>query len=256
MTRIAQSLTLILLSIVILVGCEKEFDPNDAGKSYNIAKEYYDDENYPIAVNKLGEFKSRFPYSKYAVEAELLVANCFFEMGDYDEASIAYEAFVKLHPTHEKVDFAMFRIGMSYWKEAPEETNREQEFTIEAIDQWKKLVESNPDSKYVEEAKKLMATGKRRLAESYEVVGNFYCKQEIYHACVSKFMDLLEKYSEYNDISYNALVKAAGALTKLAEEKKKDPSLDTNLFFKTMTYEQMLEKAEGFLSSAKKLKNG
>src|SRR4051812_28292124 len=84
---------------LFLTGCaEKEFDPNNPEKSYGIAKEPYDDENYEIALQKLGEFKSRFPYSKFAAEAELLIANSQFELGHYTEAALAYEQFVKLHP--------------------------------------------------------------------------------------------------------------------------------------------------------------
>ncbi len=68
-------------------------------------------------------------------------------------------------------------------------------------------------------------------------------------------MDLLESYPQFEDLSYNALVKSAKAMTKLAEAKKKNPSLDDNLFYKTLTYEQMLEKADKFLASAKKIGN-
>ncbi len=248
-------LMLFLLLLVVSVGCEKEFDPNDPAKSFAIAKEYYDDGNCQIGINKLGEFRSRFPYSKYAVEAELYIADCYYDLGDFDESSIAYETFVKLHPSHPKLDYAKYRVGLSYWADAPEEPNREQEFTKQAIAEWDKLIKEMPNSKYVPKAKKFRAEGTRRLAESYEFVGNFYCKQKIYHACVSKFMDLLESYPQFEDLSFNALVKSAKAMTKLAEAKKKNPSLDDNLFYKTLTYEQMLEKADKFLASAKKIGN-
>ncbi len=137
--RIAGLLVFIGIFNVLLTACtEKEFDPNDPAKSYGIAKEPYDDENYEIALTKLGEFKSRFPYSKYATEAELLIANSHYELSQYTEAALAYAQFVKLHPRHPQVDYAMFRIGESYWQDSPEEVDREQEYTLKAIEEWQR----------------------------------------------------------------------------------------------------------------------
>src|SRR6185312_11564391 len=154
-------LLFLLLLAGFLTSCaEKEFDPNNPEKSYSIAKEPYDDGNYEIALTKLGEFKSRFPYSKYATEAELLIANSQFELGHYTEAALAYEQFVKLHPRHPKADFAEFRVGESYWQDAPEEIDREQDYTLKAIKEWGKLLEKMPDSPYAKKAKELIAKGK------------------------------------------------------------------------------------------------
>ena len=59
-----------IVYILFLTACsEKEFDPNHPQKSFGIAKEPYDDENYEIALQRLGELKSRFPYSKFAAES-------------------------------------------------------------------------------------------------------------------------------------------------------------------------------------------
>src|SRR4051812_6804251 len=87
--RVRWSRILILLGIIGLLGAcaEKEFDPNDPEKSFGIAKEPYDSENWDQAVTRLGEFKSRFPYSKFAQEAELLIANAQFELEHYTEAA-------------------------------------------------------------------------------------------------------------------------------------------------------------------------
>lgn len=230
---------------LLFVGCaEKEFDPNNPEKSYGIAKEPYDDETYEIALTRLGEFKARFPYSKFAVEAELLIANSHYELGHYTEAALAYEQFVKLHPKHPKVDFAYFRVGESYWQDAPEEIDREQEYTLKAVREWEKLIARLPDSTYAKQAKELVAQGKRRVAENIAFIYKFYCKQDLYPACAYRALQLADEYGEFSDLRVDALNAAIGALYEVAEMKKKDPESDKNLYFKTMTVEEIRKRAD------------
>ena len=235
------------LCLVFLSACsEKEFDPNNPEKSFGIAKEPYDDENYDIAITRLGEFKARFPYSKYASEAELLIANAKYELGHYTESALAYEQFVKLHPKHPKADFAQYRIGQSYWQDAPEAIDREQDYTIKAIKEWDKLILKYPDSTYIKEVKGLIAVGKRRVAESILFVVRFYWKQEIYHACAYRSIQLADEYAEFSDIRLEAMEFAIKSLDHVAVNKALDPTSDKNLYFKTMTAEQIRERADNF----------
>ncbi len=240
------------LAIAFTSCSEKELDPNDAKKSFSIAKEPYDDERYEDAIRRLGEFKSRFPYSQLTPEAELLIADSQFRMDRFQESAATYETFVKLHPRHAKVDFALFRIGESYWSDAPEAVSREQEYTEKAIIQWKDLVEKHPKSEYVAQARELIEKGTRRLAESVHFISRFYCKMEVWHACAFRSISLLEKYPQYKDLSSEALRNAAAALDVLAELKEKDPASDKNLFHRSMTAAQLREKAANF----RKILNG
>lgn len=242
--QVFDKLYIFLTLIVLTVGCaEKQFDPNDAQKSFGIAKEPYDDESFEIALQKLGEFKARFPYSKYAIEAELLIANAHFELGQFTEAALSYEQFVKLHPKHPKVDFALFRVGESYWEDAPEEIDREQDYTERAVSEWRKLVNQRPDSTYTPKAKELIKTGERRIAESIEFIIDFYYKLEIYHACAYRALQLAEDYGQFRDLRIKATQMAVLSLKEIAKAKAEDPKTDKNLYFKTMTADEILQKA-------------
>lgn len=222
-----------LFLIALGYGCaEKEFDPNDPKKSFGIAKEPYDSGRHDLAITKLGEFKSRFPYSQFAVEAELLIANSHFELEHYAEAATAYQQFAKLHPKHAKVDFALFRVGESYWEEAPEEIDREQEYTEKAVVEWEKLVAKLPESVYAKKAVDLIATGKRRLAEAAEFSSKFYCKMELWHACAYRYILLARDFPQFTDLKKNALSEAARALDEVAKLKAADPESDKNIYFK------------------------
>lgn len=236
------SFYLILLNILFCCS-EKDYDKSDPAESFAYARESYDDENYEIAITRLGEFKSRFPYSKYAALAELYIANSHFELASYEEAVISYKHFVKLHPKHPQVVFAMYRIGESYWIDSPEDVDREQEFTHNAIEEWNRLIAKFPDSSYAKKANKYIALGQRRIAESHEFIADFYCKLDIYHACAFRFLLIMEKYPMYQDLYSKAKIKAAESLEELAKIKKEDPESDKNLFFKNYTVSQLYQKA-------------
>ncbi len=238
-----------------LVACtEKELDPNDPKASFALAKEPYNDESFEIAISKLGEFKSRFPYSQYATEAELLIANAQFQLGRYPEAVVSYEQFAKLHPKHPQGDFAMYRVGESYWKDAPEEVNREQEFTAKAIEEWHKLLASYPDSKYTVEARQLILSGRKRLAEHAVFISDFYCRKKIYHSCAYRYLQVDKDFPEFPEVRRKALLTAADALEKVATEKTSDPDLDTNIFVRDKTPAQIREEASKARSSAATVK--
>jgi outer membrane protein assembly factor BamD len=233
---------------------EKELDPNDTKASFAHAKEPYDDESFEIAISRLGEFKSRFPYSQYATEAELLIANAQFQLGRYTEAVVSYEQFVKLHPKHPQNDFAMFRVGEAYWKDAPEEVNREQEFTAKAIDEWHKLLAAHPESKSAKDARDLILVGRKRLAEHAVFISNFYCRKKIYHSCAFRFLQVDKDFPEFPAIRRSALLAAADALDKVAKEKEIDPDQENNLFSRDKTPAQIREEASKARANASALK--
>lgn len=231
---------------------EKALDPNDPKGSFVTAKEPYDDKNYEIALTKLGEFKARFPYSQYSIEAELLIADSHFELKQYVEAAAAYEQFVKLHPKHAKVDFALFRAGESYWYDSPEEPDREQEFTEKAIASWRDMVNKRPKGEYTEKAKAYITKGELRIAASAEFVAKYYCKKDIWHACAHRNQQIAERFAAYPDIRRRALTAASHALEELAKGKEKDPTDTSNLYFKAMNAEQLRAKARELGELAKK----
>lgn len=223
---------------------EKDIDPTDPAAAFVRAREPYDDEMYDIAIQKLNEFKSRFPYSKHAPEAELMVADSQFQMSRFAEAASSYEQFVKLHPRHEKADFAQFRVGESYWSDAPDDIDREQEYTLKAIAEWEKLQSSFPDSEQSKKAQEFLNKGRRRVAEHSDFIAKFYCKQEIYHACAYRYLQLAEQYPQFNDLIKKGYSRAARAFDALAEGKSKDQESDSNLYFKSLSSAELKQKAE------------
>ena len=245
----------ILISLLI-VGCvEKEFDSNRPEYSYQIAKEPFDNGNYEIALNKLKEFKARFPYSRFSQQAELLIADSNFELSRYPEAAATYEQFVTMHPKHPKVEYAIFRIGESYWADAPTAEDRDQELTSEAIKAWRRLIDEFPNSEYTVKAKALVEEGSLRIAEGDAFVAGFYCKMSIWHACAYRSANLAKESTQYPKIRKQALNDAITAFNRLAELKKEAAPDDTShIYFRDYTVQQLRQKASDLQQQLKVLK--
>src|SRR5262245_36455868 len=91
----------------------------DPDALFQEAEEALKDEKYIIAIEKFSDLKNRFPYSARAVDAELRIADTYFDQESYLEAESAYEIFRELHPTHPRGDYVQFRIALSYYKLIP-----------------------------------------------------------------------------------------------------------------------------------------
>ena len=231
--------------LIITDGCsEKEYTGSDPGEAFAFARIPYDEKSYENSIKRLGEFKSRFPYSKHTALADLYIANSHFELEQYEEAAASYMNFLKLHPKNEQIPYAMYRVGESYWSDSPTSIDRDQEYTQKAIDEWQKLIEKFPQDSYSDKARKQVQEGKEKIAKSHEFIADFYCKLEIYHACAYRFMLLSKEYPEFKEIHAKALKRAAMALEFLAKAKEADPESDKNIYFKTMTPDQMKQKAK------------
>lgn len=236
----------VISPVVMVSGCDEvKENSTDPAVAFLAAREAYDDEYYELALPKLQEFRARFPYSKYAKQAMLLIADSHFQMDDFPDAAAVYEQFVKLHPSDSQADFARFRVGLCYWKEAPEELDREQENTENAIKVWSDLERDFPKSKYLSEAKGYMKIGQRRIAEADHFVAKFYCKLEKWSACAYRSMEFVEKHSTQKDLLKDAARLGEKAFMNLASELEAgEMKGDANLFAKSMTPEQMKAKSK------------
>ena len=131
-----------------------------AQKNYDKGLKELERKDWVAASKYFGFIKSRFPYSKYAVLAELRLADAEFGAEQYLEAIDSYRLFIKFHPTHEMVanGYAAFRIGEAYYKQLPGDFwlfppsyEKDQSSTEDAANELKSFLDKYPDSPYRDE---------------------------------------------------------------------------------------------------------
>ena len=126
--------------------------------------------------------KQKYPFSKYAVLAELAIADTQFARGNYNEAIDAYKAFARLHPTHEKVEdgYAAYKIGECYcrtcpsdWVLVPPAYEKDQSAVSDAQRELTDFIESTP-TRSTSRVKKLHREVMGRLVDHEVYVARFY----------------------------------------------------------------------------------
>jgi outer membrane protein assembly factor BamD len=143
------------------------------------------DENFPEAQKYFQFVKQKYPFSKYAVLAELGIADTQFARGNYTEAIDSYKSFTRLHPTHEKVEdgYVAFRIVESYFKDMPEDVwilppsyEKDQSAIIDAQREVEDFRKKFPTSPYLGKANDIRREVLKRLVDHEVYVARFYLK--------------------------------------------------------------------------------
>lgn len=212
----------ILLAALSLLfsACTTEEKKTDAAEStFNLAQEYEKDERYEEAIRKYTEVKNRFPYSQYAIKAELAIADVYFKEESYGEAQINYQTFRELHPKHTQIDYVIFRIGLSYFNQLPETIDRDLTYAHDAISTFDELVEKYSQSEFVKEAKEKKATALKKLAEKEDYVGDFYFKRKVYDSALIRYEYLIKTYPQ-SELNEKALARAYYSALKAGEREK------------------------------------
>ena len=175
-----------------------------AQKNYDKGLKELDSKEWVAAAKYFSFIKSRFPYSKYAVLAELRLCDAEFGAGHNLQAIDSYKLFIKFHPTHEMVvnGYASFRIGLAYYKMLPGDWwilppsyEKDQSATTDASRELTQFLRKYPNSPFAAKATEMLVKVNRRLAQHEWYVANFYWHRGKPMGTVLRLRRLLARYS-------------------------------------------------------------
>ncbi len=188
------------VTTILVGGCSTtqpgEADPNSAEGMFKTANELESDDRYDEAISKLNELKNKFPYSHFATDAELKVADIHYKRETYIESQTAYQLFKDFHPKHPKSDYVTFRLALSYFNQLPGSIDRDLGVAQKAIQFFKEVETSYAKSEYVKEAKEKEGEAYKMLAGKEMYIANFYYVREVYDSAQRRFEGLLAKYPD------------------------------------------------------------
>jgi outer membrane protein assembly factor BamD len=227
-----------------MTGCEyKQISELSAEDGIVRLRELSQDESWERLIQEINEYRSRFPYSQYAAEADLLQGNAYFRTARHPEAIASYDDFLRRNPSHKDADLALFRIAKSYDAQCPEEPEREQATTQKAIEKYTELKARFPKSEYSAEGIERSALLRQRLAAHHLFIGNFYWKKSLYHSALNRYLIILNRFSDLREARLVALERAAEGYLKLAEQLESNPNSDTVSYFRSQTPSQLRDKS-------------
>ena len=160
---------------------------------YNRAADLLDHDEYHAAAKQFAEVERQHPYSQWATKAQLMEAFADYQNLDYDEAIIALNQYVELHPGNNDIAYAYYLRALCNY-ERISDVRRDQTFAHEALKGMQEVVSRFPDSPYAKDAELKIALISDHLAGSEMSVGRWYLKQKLYIAAIARFRIVIDKY--------------------------------------------------------------
>lgn len=170
------------------------------------------------ALYHFKKLKSQFPYSKLSIQADLAIADVFYDRESFLEAEAAYKVFKDFHPKT-KPDYIAFKLAMSIYKQLPDTVDRDISLAFRAIGYFNEVIKSYPKSLFRKKALAKRKNAVKKLAEKELYIANFYLKRKIYISSLPRYEKILKKYPNMG-FNSKALYGAAVSAYKLNKKSK------------------------------------
>ena len=149
--------------------------------------------DYAGAIGKFQDIIDNYPYSDYAVLAELAIADTYFQEEKWEDALSYYRDFSELHPDHPRVPYTLLRTALSYYKQSRNE-GRDQTFTRLAVENLSEVQHRFPNSSEAAEAETLWLELRKRLGSHVLLIGDFYLDREEFQSAAERYRSVLNEY--------------------------------------------------------------
>jgi outer membrane protein assembly factor BamD len=159
------------------------------------------------AARYFSSLKERYPFSPFAVEAELRLGDALYLAGDYSEAVDAYKEFETLHPGHEAIPYVLLQIGEANRKRF-KSIDLPQEHVQEALEYYTRVIETYPEAGLNEDALEGIEACRRYIAEHEIFVADFYWRTDRYGAAFQRYTSIAQNFRDLRDVHQYALRRA------------------------------------------------
>src|SRR5512142_740246 len=197
--------SLAVFLLLTLVACSsdpaKEYDGLTADQLYTKAQESMQDQNYEKAVKQFEALQSRYPYGRYAQQAQMEIAYAYYKHDEPAPALATLDRFAKMYPNSAHLDYVLYLKGLinfneninsllgTFFKQDPSE--RDPAALRDSFDAFKELVTRYPDSKYTPDARYRMQYLLNTLASGEVHAADYYMRRGAYVAALNRAKNVL-----------------------------------------------------------------
>jgi len=160
---------------------------------YNKAMSLMGEKKYIKASTAFEEVERQHPYSAWATRAQLMTGYALYKAMSYDDAVIALEQFIQLHPGNKDVAYAYYLAALCDYERLAD-VRRDQSFATNALSRFETIISRFPNTTYAKDAVLKTALIHDHLAGAEMEIGRNYLKQKLYTAAIGRFKTVVEKY--------------------------------------------------------------
>ncbi|NKD76727.1 outer membrane protein assembly factor BamD [Haematospirillum sp. H1815] len=183
--------------VALLAACagdkDQEYVERPVGELYGKAIEELNDRNYVEAARAFDEVERQHPYSTWATKAQLMSAYAYYEDAKYDDAIIALDRFIQLHPGNVDTPYAYYLKSLCYYEQISD-VGRDQKMTDMARSALEDVVNRFPGTSYARDARLKLDLTLDHLAGKEMEVGRWYLRHQKYLAAINRFLVVINQY--------------------------------------------------------------
>jgi outer membrane protein assembly factor BamD len=193
-----------------LTGCGTLDQPDEtigwsADKLYSEARKDLDGRNWPSAIKLLEKLESRYPFGRWAEQAQLQIAYAHYRNNERILAVATLDRFMKLHPNHAALDYALYMKGVINFNEqdglfaalgGQDLAERDLQAARDAFDAFRTLVNRFPQSRYVPDAQDRMAFLVDAMASGELGVARYYFRRGAFVAAANRAQAVIRQFPD------------------------------------------------------------
>ena len=202
-----------------------------AQTAFKFAAKLQKSSRYEEALVEFQAIESNYPYSKYAKLAKLRIGDVHFAMKNYIQATYQYKYYHELYPREENSDYALFRAGLSQYKQMPKAIDRDISQASSVLKTWRETLVKHPGTKYTDEILKYQQKVIKKMGRKELYIAKFYHKQD---RCISAQKRIQKLFRQYPTFLKNS--KALKIAADCARQLEDEPA--------ERKYKELLKKAE------------
>ncbi len=204
---------------------EPEYVERPVEALYNEAQTSLETGEFQAAARQFDEVERQHPYSKWATRAQVMAGYAHYMTNAYDEAIVALDRFLQLHPSHNDAAYAHYLKALCYYEQISDVT-RDQKMTSLATQALSEVVARFPASPYARDAQLKLDLTRDHLAGKEMEIGRYYLKKRHYLAAINRFRRVIDDYQTTTHVpeALHRLVESYLALG-VTEEARRNASV-------------------------------
>ena len=166
---------------------------------YSRGVDALDVQYFKVAATQFNNVQQYYPYSSWAVSAELMEGYAEYLQNQYTDAIGSLDRFIQLHPANTNVAYAYYLRALCFYEQISD-IQRDQKSTADAMNALHEVVTRFPDSAYARDAALKVDLCRDHLAGKEMAVGRWYQQQHLYAAAIGRFQRVVDDFQTTNHV--------------------------------------------------------